>query len=482
MMERKSKLEAARRLRGWTLEVASQKIGVHPQTLRRWETGKSKPHGFRIYKISEVYETTPAALDLGQEYSYPPFAMYEDRKLVESPEAFLSNFTEPFITIEDLDLRLMGLILQRKLNQHDRDYAPFQRKIHQCIREYDEHMKAQQAYTLENPARLRALHLVASIPLATYLEIVDQHPLPVPAEDILTHCASGITVCWHMSQRQDLLLIRSLISGYLILLGEIFDRIPYCQQAAAKLIAQVCLLRTMLALQIENPHTSISYYTKALEFSSIADQTQKHLIPSMLPNTLNRYGKQPEQIMQKIAESIWLLKPAPIPPDFSLIRDYLQRLSEIYEMPLVSDEEPLQFAENSWHTPPSSSEITHFPGSIDYAEIALQIWESVMYHELNEYAQELDSVQSATHLEAVCDAPEPFRQEFLHNRALASLRLHDMAESITTLRTAVPQALSLGNEQTLVEAHQIYHMMQFLQVGEPTSPASELKDLLKKHD
>src|SRR5690242_9335721 len=177
MMERNAKLEAARRLRGWTLEVASQKIGVHPRTLRRWETGKSKPHGFRVYKISEVYESTPTALGISS--TAQVFAAAEET--AREQDRLLAHFSEPLISIEDLDLNLMGLILQRKLDRQNRDYRAFQLQIHQRIRAYDDYMKERQAYSSANPSRLQALRVVASIPIAAYLENITRHDLPAPA-------------------------------------------------------------------------------------------------------------------------------------------------------------------------------------------------------------------------------------------------------------------------------------------------------------
>src|SRR5579884_1614531 len=102
MMESNSKLESARRLRGWTLEVASQKIGVHPRTLRRWETGKSRPQGFRVFKISQVYETTPSALGI----TSSPFFL--DEEISGEQRSPLAHIAEPALSVEDLDLHLMG--------------------------------------------------------------------------------------------------------------------------------------------------------------------------------------------------------------------------------------------------------------------------------------------------------------------------------------------------------------------------------------
>jgi transcriptional regulator with XRE-family HTH domain len=474
MMDSHTKLEAARRLRGWSLEVASQKIGVHPRTLRKWETGKSKPHGFRIYKISEVYEMTPSALGIGSERHQ--WYMPDMPGTGEDEEFLLTRVVEPLMTVEDLDLHLMGLILQRKLEHHNLDYRSFQQRIHQCIKTYDEHLHALQIAHSSDPMRVQALRVVASIPLVAYLDTTTQHCRPAPPTEILTHCASAIAVCWHMDLSQDLHLARSLVSGYIILLGEIFARTEFCRHATAELIAQACLLRTVLAMQLEGTHAGINYYTRALEFSQFTDYTETSAMPPIHAHALYGYGRQPARTLQKMAESLWLLKPISPPPDLPLVRDYLHKLTDLYD--LAQSDEP---ARNT-PLPTSNPEVLHYPVHLDYVETALNLWDGLAYHELSEYARTLDSLAPGKANERVCDAPEQIRGEFLHNRALASLRLHDMDHGITTLRAAIPQALSMGNEQELVEAREIYHMMQFLSPGEAPVAGQELKDLFRTHD
>jgi transcriptional regulator with XRE-family HTH domain len=479
MIERNVKLEAARRLRGWTLEIASQKIGVHPQTLRKWEMGKSKPHGFRIYKISEVYETTPAALGIGHEYQSFSFKEEDGFAL---PDVFLPDAVDPQITIDDLDLKLMGLILQRKLERQNLNYYAFQLQIHQHIKEYDEYLSTGPVQNPESPARSQALHIVAAIPITAYLEHIHKQPLPVHPEDILTHCASAITACWHMDQNESLALARSFISGYLMLLSEIFARFVYCQQAAAELIAQTCMLRTMLALQLENSHAGVSYYTKALEFSQIAENSELPLNSSLDSGSLHRYGRQRTQMLKHIAESVWLLKPTPVPPDFPLVHDYLQKLASFYELPLLIEPEKPSLSTIRRNAALRVPEIEHFPTTLDYAATALNLWEGLTFHELDVYAHILDNLHPSETVKSISDAPEEVRLEFLPNRALAALRLHDMNQAITTLRAVIPQAMSMGNEQELVEAREIYHIMQFLLSSDAIHPATNLKDLLQKHD
>jgi len=463
-MESHSKLEAARRLRGWTLEVASQKIGVHPRTLRRWERGKSRPQGFRVFKISQVYEATPSALGIAT-------CAPEAGTVSEEPGSPLTTIGEPGLSAEDLDLHLISLILQRKLERENLDYQAFQERVDQCIKDYDAHMHARQADNPADPARQQALRVVASVPIVAYLENLTPLSLPAPPEDILIHCASAITACWHMGQEEDLKLARSFVTGYLILLSEVFSRVTACRQAAAALIAQACLLRTILAYKLEGLHAGVNYYARALEFSLLADAAHSPVNPSLGLSAL--YGKQPAEALHQMADAIWLLKPAPAPPDFRLIRDYLQKISVFYKF------SALQSAESDES---DLAEFRQFPPILDYAEAALNLWDGMIYHELDEYAQTLDNLRPGTIEEPVCDAPEQVRLEFLPNRALASLRLHDMDQAISTLRASIPQVLTLGGEQELLEARKAYHLMQFTLPADSRSTSSELKDLLRIHD
>lgn len=62
-MERQ-KLKAARLDRHWTLAQAAEQVGVDVNTLSRWERGKTRPHGYNIVRLCEVYEKTSAELGL----------------------------------------------------------------------------------------------------------------------------------------------------------------------------------------------------------------------------------------------------------------------------------------------------------------------------------------------------------------------------------------------------------------------------------
>src|SRR6266581_9019713 len=62
-MER-SKLAMARMRMHWTLSQAAERISCDANTLNRWELGKTTPRGYNVQRLCEVYNATPAELDL----------------------------------------------------------------------------------------------------------------------------------------------------------------------------------------------------------------------------------------------------------------------------------------------------------------------------------------------------------------------------------------------------------------------------------
>lgn len=60
----RQKLRAARLERHWTLAQAAEQVEVDVNTLSRWERGKTRPHGYNVVRLCEVYEKTPTELGL----------------------------------------------------------------------------------------------------------------------------------------------------------------------------------------------------------------------------------------------------------------------------------------------------------------------------------------------------------------------------------------------------------------------------------
>lgn len=60
----RQKLRAARHERHWTLAQAAEQVEVDVNTLSRWERGKTRPHGYNVVRLCEVYGKTPAELGL----------------------------------------------------------------------------------------------------------------------------------------------------------------------------------------------------------------------------------------------------------------------------------------------------------------------------------------------------------------------------------------------------------------------------------
>ena len=60
---RKERLE-----RGLSIQEVSKSIGVHPNAVSRWETGKTEPNSSNLISLCKLYDCTPEyLLDLTDE-------------------------------------------------------------------------------------------------------------------------------------------------------------------------------------------------------------------------------------------------------------------------------------------------------------------------------------------------------------------------------------------------------------------------------
>ncbi len=64
---KRTKLQAARARKRWTLEQAAEAIGVGVTSLHQWEQGNANPYPRNKHRVCEVYGATAADLDLEED-------------------------------------------------------------------------------------------------------------------------------------------------------------------------------------------------------------------------------------------------------------------------------------------------------------------------------------------------------------------------------------------------------------------------------
>ncbi len=55
-------MKAERARVGLTIEEVASRIGVHPNTLSRWESGTAEPYAENIIALARLYQCTPEYL------------------------------------------------------------------------------------------------------------------------------------------------------------------------------------------------------------------------------------------------------------------------------------------------------------------------------------------------------------------------------------------------------------------------------------
>jgi transcriptional regulator with XRE-family HTH domain len=264
MEERARLLIDARLKHGLTQEQAAARLEVAPATIRRWESGISTPQPINLYHICEVYGTTPQELGFQNLRSKEgPSVVAQNATLGEDEE---EDATAPFRK-RNLTARLTHLVLHWRLTRQRARYEELQRLITLELEEYSR-MYPEQHINRRNALRLLVLFAIdfcilsSSQPANKYL-----------IEEILTHCAGGITACWHLLQGKDLAFASQSISKYIPTLQEITKMGSASQQqAAADLLAQCFRLASHLANHLASKNNAALRYAKQAEYYSKAAQ------------------------------------------------------------------------------------------------------------------------------------------------------------------------------------------------------------------
>jgi transcriptional regulator with XRE-family HTH domain len=61
-----------RRMLGWTKGKVAEEVGVHPETIKRWERGESRPTYKHVVCLAEAFDQTYHYITMGVFKRYPP--------------------------------------------------------------------------------------------------------------------------------------------------------------------------------------------------------------------------------------------------------------------------------------------------------------------------------------------------------------------------------------------------------------------------
>src|SRR5579884_933574 len=199
-IETLSKLALARIEKGWTQAQVAEYTEVDVATVCRWEKGSHQPYPRYVKKLCDLFGKTAAELGLIPLEPEPapsadaPVEIHSRESSV--PPAIIDFFQH------DIELRLRYLIYDWQRGKKQEGFcALLQYRISQELKDFDamtyEHSPEQHHEKEMNIARRDALRRMALFPIRVLgLDAAMRGTVPVRApEEVLTHCAAGITAC-----------------------------------------------------------------------------------------------------------------------------------------------------------------------------------------------------------------------------------------------------------------------------------------------
>jgi transcriptional regulator with XRE-family HTH domain/tetratricopeptide (TPR) repeat protein len=318
-------LREARELKGWTLEEAAEYIGVDKNTVWRWEQGISTPYTYHTERICRAYGLTAAQLGLPQRNPRkgPPGRAKPLLKPVEDEQQELEAARRRLVCMigDDLPLRLSCLMDDWLMHaRFTSSLSKLQRQVSREVESYDT-MKQQDHpnHAGIDEGRRTALRTLALIPLqALGLGIVASRvKLAWSPQEFLTHCAAGVTACYHLAkgQHEDIAIAFDAITGYLPTLQTMVKESSIHRKEAAQLAAQCLLLKARLALHREGPQRAGNYAQQALTYAEESGELALQLVIFHDLEWLSVCSKQGKQALNAALRAQHLLDHAtePIP-------------------------------------------------------------------------------------------------------------------------------------------------------------------------
>jgi transcriptional regulator with XRE-family HTH domain/tetratricopeptide (TPR) repeat protein len=486
-MER-TQLRGARVRRGWTLEKAAEHIGVGRNTLWRWEYGLADPYAYNIHRLCKVYGVSAADLGLEASRAYEetqPFYAHlvgQQREDLDASSNVVNNAMQ-----HDLELRLQCLIYDWLYHKKSAwSLAKLQGRLSQEVESYD-HMQDQNYLNHKDidTGRRDALRRLALLPIqALGLGALATRFSWTP-EDILTHCAGGISACEYLAkgQHEDMTLASWALSAYLPVLKTIVQESSLHRKEAARLTGQAFLLRAALTVHREGPKQAASYAEQGLSYSEESDYLPLKLTLLRRLAWIYACDRQDEQAVEKILEAQYLLEHASLSLPGLVQSNIYSGVAKNQALHGQKDEAlvALHLAHDTFAV--TGGEDPTLSSMIDYNIGQLFMDDGLTHYRLGQYDAALGSFSKVVDPETLMlklpITSERARVEIINHQVLASLKLprKDMELSMKLWREGIQGARALRSDQRFSEALSAYNIMEAL--WSPDKRITELRDLVR---
>jgi transcriptional regulator with XRE-family HTH domain/tetratricopeptide (TPR) repeat protein len=476
-------LRRQRELRGWSQERLASLLGrlgdsgCDGKRVGKWERGGAKPSPFYQELLISLFGVPADQLGfIGPlQDSQPTLSLVATNGYL-SPEEHgpvqqdLSSIEQREKTSSLVRATFESLYTGLEFHVQCITYEALTRRtsLHELQRKLTSALLEERSITMDHERRKLLRHL-ALLPIQAFgLSMLGGASRSFAPEDLLTHCAAGITACEHLSKGTDLHLAYTAISAYIPTLKSIARNSPPHRKEASELTAQAMLLLATLVLHVEGPKSATDYAQQAASYSEASDNLELTLASLGQLAWISSYNKQNRKALEKAQLAEHLLKnaqgihPLVVSNTYAVLGAYSAQNGYRDEALTALD-----MATQMFFSTTATDEVSYL--DYDYSELALTwgLAHARTGHPeeaLNSFAKVVDPITLATKM----PISERVRIEFLNHMALASVKSasKDMEGAVRYWQAGMEGAKTLQSGQRLSEAMTAYEVMEGVWPGE----------------
>lgn len=459
----KSKLQAARNRKMWTMEELAEQVGVDVQTIYRWESGLQRPRAYALRKLLAVFGVSAEELGLGSVSGQrSPSPLSGETVLEERTPGALAHQGMPLSAQSASVLRLtpeQAVVLLPLLKEGESmAYDPRKRQTLKHL-----------AYAIEGFLAVSA----APAALLDGLSLLPGSSAKAIDETTIDHFHTMVTLCWRLLKGNELLAVAYLLPTFLPEL-EVLAQSPSRQQhVLAESAAQGNILAGLSAtLQLDHV-ASEAYCKKAIAWSRVAgDRTLeaaalKHLAVKYFDL---KYPRKTLQTYQEVLPFIEAVSP------LMQSRTYLGLAAAYAQM--NQEQDALRYLGMAQESFPLLPEDDPSFAYADCGPSSLNHYGGLIYLDLGQPQKAWETFAGIEALKHQIVIPERTILEIENCQAEAAVAQRDLELASSHIQSGVAGAQRLNSERRFADVFAVYKEMRLVWPHEPQVKA--LADLFQR--
>jgi transcriptional regulator with XRE-family HTH domain len=445
---RNERLIAAREDRGWSQQVAAEKIGVSRVAYARWEEDGIIPRLWAINRAREEFNMSAEQLGFRRYPSGTPM----NRSLAQTSSAYVSGANDAGTRSAIFKVGVSALALEQQIQGYTVDELLLCAELE--LRRLDMMIEKQPG---KNRTRREALEFLIDLPLALMgLSILGEgeKKASLLIEEVLPSYVTAVPACWRLYFEGGMAEVERVLPNYLLQLSTLAQQPSRYQKLAASAASQAYQLSWLLALQHQDFGAALIAIKQAFSYGDIADDNHLRLASLVRQAHVFFHLKQPIQQLR------FHQKAMRYSSDVSPLLQgwFYVVLAESQANPLVSQQEEAKQSLSMAHDrfPEHPEDDPHF-SYIPVDRFFFANHEVLTLLHLNQPKQALERLSQVD--KDIPTTVVPRRVELQCRQASASLKLGDLEQTRKYVELAGISALHLGSDLRYSEACETYQQM-----------------------